>query len=271
MPSILEQIVAFNREALRKTKLREPFQVLQARMTRLPKPLDFEAALRGDNLRVIAEVKSASPSAGELRKNLRPVALARRYAAAGAAAISVLTEKRHFGGSLTRLASIREALDGPSGFHVAKSADRPPLLRKDFIFDPYQIYQARAYGGDALLLIVAMLDRRTLEDLLELTHAFDMEAMIETHDEAQVERALSAGARVIGINNRDLHNFHVDLETTHRLRPRIPDDVVVVSESGIKTRDDMLKLRDWGVNAVLIGETLVTARSVKAKMQELMP
>ena len=220
--------------------------------------LDFAAALKGEGVQLIAEVKRSSPSRGALRPDLDHVELARTYAANGAAAVSVLTEEQYFGGSPEQLAEVRAA--------VASM----PLLRKDFIFEPYQIYESRACGADALLLIAAMLSSIQLEDLLGLSLSLGMRCLVEVHDEEELERALGCRAMIIGINNRDLRTFNIDLETTVRLRPLIPPDRIVVSESGIRSRDDMKKLRTWGVDAVLVGETLVTATDVAAKMRELL-
>ena len=265
---ILDQIVDYTRRRLPTLQRREPLDVLQARLHVLPPPTDFVAALRRENIGIIAEVKKASPSAGLLRPRMRPVSLARSYALGGAAAISVLTEPKYFQGSLGYLNSIRTAFDR-EGFLPPLASGRPPLLRKDFIFDSYQVYQAGAYGADALLLIVAILDQENLGKLLTLTRSLGMEALVEVHDEEEVKRAVACGATVIGINNRDLRTFHTDLETTRRLRPLVPKDRVVVSESGIKDKADMERLQGWGVNAALIGESLVTAQSAKAKLQEL--
>ena len=262
--SILDQIVDHLRRRLPAAQRREPLATLGEMSTARPKPRDFAAALRGQDIRIIAEVKKASPSAGVLRPYLRPVPLARAYARAGAAAISVLTEHKHFRGSLRYLAGIRAAQEGEA------QNLRPPLLRKDFLFDDYQVHQARAYGADALLLIVAVLDEATLARLFRLTRSLGMEALVEVHDEAETERAISLGAVVIGINNRDLRTFKVDLDLTRRLRSLIPADRVVVSESGIRGPEDMRRLRDWGVNAALIGESLVTAASPGAKLRELL-
>jgi indole-3-glycerol phosphate synthase len=261
-PSILQQIVDHNRRLLPAAKRREPQAVLEARIACRRPARDFPGALKGDGIRVIAEVKSASPSAGVIRGRVNAVAQAKRYAAAGASAISVLTERKHFGGSLRRLGAIATAFEGQSA--------APPLVRKDFLFDPYQVYQARAYGGDTFLLIVAILEQAALTGMLALGRGLGMEALVEVHDEAEVERAVAADARVIGINNRDLNTFAVSLETTGRLRKLIPADRIVVSESGIKTRNDMHRLRDWGADAVLIGETLMTAPSLKEKLRELL-
>jgi len=220
--------------------------------------LDFAAALKGEGVQLIAEVKRSSPSRGVLRPDLDHVELARTYAANGAAAVSVLTEEQYFGGSPEQLTEVREAIASV------------PVLMKDFIFEPYQIYEARACGADALLLIAAMLSSLQLEELLSLSRALGMRCLVEVHDEEELERALVCGAMILGINNRDLRTFKIDLETTGRLRPLIPPDRIVVSESGIRDRGDMERLRSWRVNAVLVGETLITAPDVAAKMRELL-
>jgi indole-3-glycerol phosphate synthase len=187
------------------------------------------------------------------------VSLARQYADAGASAISVLTDEEHFQGSLADLRAIRDAL--PAG---------PPLLRKDFLFDEYQVFEARANGADALLLIAASLETKALAELIALTAGAGMTALVEVHDADEVERALQAGAEVIGINNRDLKTFEVDLATTEKLRPLLPPEKTVVAESGIFTPGDMRRLEACGVQAVLIGEALVTAASPGAKVRELL-
>lgn len=264
-PSILRRIIDYNRGLLPAAKRREPQAVLAERAAARRQAKDFAAALQGDTIRVIAEVKSASPSAGVIAARVDPVAQAKRYAKAGAAAISVLTERKHFRGSLRRLGAISSA------FEAAPNAQNlPPLLRKDFLFDPYQVYQARAYGADTFLLIVAVLETPLLADLLQLGRTLGMEALVEVHDEGEVDRALQSGARVIGINNRDLNTFTVSLETTGRVAQRIPEECVVVSESGIKTQADVHQLRGWGADAILVGETLMTAPSLNDKMRELM-
>jgi indole-3-glycerol phosphate synthase len=188
-----------------------------------------------------------------------PVGVARAYADGGAASISVLTESRYFQGNLEILDSIAGAL----------GESRPPLLRKDFLFDPYQIYEARACGADALLLIAAVLSFSRLKELINLTHSLRMECLVEVHNEAELDMVMATEAHVIGINNRDLKTFNVDLATTERLRPGIPRDRIVVSESGIKTAADVRRLRDSGVDAVLIGEALMSAPDIPAKMKEL--
>ncbi len=256
---ILDDIVRAKAEELERRRHNMPLSELEKLGSKSSKK-DFASALKGDDVRLIAEVKKASPSKGLLCSDFDPIKLARTYAQSGAAAISVLTEERYFGGGLEHLSSISKELEGR----------RIPLLRKDFIFDPYQVYESRAYGADALLLIVAILNGDQLAELLSLSHELSMKCLVEVHNEAELERALLSGAEIIGINNRDLHSFTVDLETTKRLRPLIPRDRIVVSESGIRNRADVQKLRQWGVDAMLVGEALITASDVAKKMRELL-
>ena len=253
---ILNKIVAEKRQEVEQKKRSLPVSALKEHIARRKETLDFASALSGDSLRLIAEVKKASPSRGVLCPDFNPVALAKTYAQSGAAAISVLTETNHFQGSLEHLATIREEVN-------------IPLLRKDFIFDPYQVYESAACGADALLLIAAILSREQLEELLAQSRSLALSCLVEVHNKNEVEKALLAGAEIIGINNRDLNTFTVDINTTHRLRPLIPEGRIVVSESGIKNRDDIIKLSGWGVNVVLVGEVLVTASNIPAKMEEL--
>ncbi len=210
-------------------------------------------------MKLITEVKKASPSRGVICSDFDPVKIARTYAENGASAISVLTETRHFQGSMNYLRDIKSALGSRC----------PPLLRKDFIIDPYQIYQSRAYGADSLLLIAAILKPEELTSLLKLSHGLGMNCLVEVHNEAEVGVAMKSNAGIIGINNRDLTTFRVDLTTTGRLRPLIPAGRIVVSESGIKDRNDVEMLKEWGVNAVLIGEALMSAPDIAARMKEL--
>ena len=257
---ILDQIVRDNLEELEARKRSLPLEELRKMALEQAPPLDFVSALSGSSIQLIAEVKKASPSRGIIRPDFNPVEIAQAYASSGASAISVLTETRYFQGSLNYLKDIKSAL-GNRGL---------PLLRKDFIHDPYQIYESRAYGADGLLLIVAILSPERLEELLGLSHKLGMNCLVEVHNEAELEIALRSGARIIGINNRDLHTFTVDLTTTKRLRPLIPGDRIVVSESGIRNRDNMEKLRKWGVDAVLIGEALMSAPDIATKVKELL-
>ncbi len=258
---ILDDIVAAKRMELAAVQRHTSLLQLQ-RMAQAQSPaLDFAASLRGENIRLIAEVKKASPSAGLIRADFNPTKIAQIYADNGAAAISILTETKYFKGSLDYLKDIREALGDR----------RVPLLRKDFVFDPYQVYESRAYGADSILLIAAILTPDKLKSLLTLSRDIGMEPLVEVHDEAEVKVALGSDARVIGINNRDLKTFETDLATTERLRPLIPEDRIVVSESGIKNRNDIARLRQWGVNGILIGESLMAAADIAAKMRELFP
>ncbi len=253
---MLNRIIAQKREEVGQRKKSIPLSSLKESIAQRQTPLDFALALGGDHIRLIAEVKRASPSKGLLCPDYNPVELAKTYARGGAAAISVLTEANYFEGSIDHLSAVREEF-------------RLPLLRKDFLFDPYQVYESRAYGADALLLIVAILSQEQLEELLWLSHSLGLSCLVEVHSEGEIESALLSGAQIIGINNRNLNTFTVSIDTTRRLRPLIPQERIVVSESGISSRSDVEKLRGWGVNAVLVGETLVTASDVLTKVREL--
>ena len=277
--SFLDRILADKREELERRRQKEPVEVLQRRVADLSSQWSrgeqwslVKAILEGPRgphaggkrIQLIAEVKKASPSKGRLVSVLEHHALGRTYVIGGAAGISVVTEEKHFQGSLQFLYDLRVSLDGyyPGG--------RPALLRKDFLFDPYHLWEARAYGADAVLLIAAILSREELASLMAQAGEMEMECLVEVHDERDVQKALEAGAYLIGINNRDLRTFETDLAVTERLRPLIPDDRVVVSESGIFTRADVERLADAGVHAVLVGEALITAPDTRLKMQELL-
>ena len=256
---ILDKIVTDVAIDLAEKKKRVPPAEIAKMASSQSPALDFAAALRGNSVRLIAEVKKASPSKWIICPDFNPAAIAKIYADNGAAAISVLTEPKYFLGSPDYLRDIKKAL-----------ADNPlPLLRKDFIIDPYQIYEARAYGADCVLLIVAILSPEKLAELLQLSRQLGMMNLVEVHNTAEAEIAVNSGAGIIGINNRDLSTFNVDLKTTSKLRSLIPPDRLVVSESGIKNRKDMEKLQEWRVNAALIGEALMTAPDIAAKMKEL--
>ncbi len=254
-PSFLDTIIAHKREEVARQKQVKPLDTWKAAAESAPPPRDFLTALRAPGVSLIAEVKKASPSKGLLCPDFDPVRLARAYAANGAAAISVLTDARFFQGSLDDLRAVQQAVD-------------IPVLRKDFVVDAYQVYEARAAGADAVLLIVAALDDATLRDLYALIHQLGMVALIEVHNAAELERALSLRPRLIGVNNRDLHTFHVTLDTTAALRPRLPADVVLVAESGIHTPEDVTRLAAIGVDAMLVGEALVTAENVAEKVRQ---
>ncbi len=254
---MLDKIIARKREQVEQRKKAVPLTYLQERIAGQEPALDLAPALKGDHIRLIAEVKQASPSRGVLSLKFNPTELARTYAEGGAAAISVLTEENYFSGRIEHLAAIKEAVG-------------LPLLRKDFIFDNYQVYESRAYGADALLLIAGILSQGQLNELVSLSHSVGLRCLVEVHSEGEVERAVLSEAKIIGINNRDLNTFVVDINTTRRLRPLVPEEKIVASESGIKSRKDIEKLRKWGVHAVLIGEALVTANDVRAKIKELL-
>lgn len=254
---ILDTILASTRKLVEKRKVARPLAKLDCRAASQLPPRDFAAALKGQNIRLIAEIKRASPSKGPLAPNLDAPALARIYEKAGAAAISVLTEPEFFKGSLADLETVRAAVN-------------LPLLRKDFIIDAYQLWEARAAGADAVLLIAAALPAGDLRRLLKATGQLAMTAVVEVHDQAELERALELDAKVIGINNRNLRTFSVSLETTIELCPLVPKGKVLVSESGIHSRADVQRLRDAGVNAILVGEALVTNPDPAAKIKELL-
>ena len=258
MPSILDKIVAAKREELADAQRAAPLAAVQRMAMEQPRPLSLSAALSGDGIRLIAEVKKASPSRGLLSPDFDPVRLAGTYIANGAAAVSCLTDPR-FQGELAHLSAIKQS--GASG--------SAPVLRKDFLFDPYQVYEARAAGADGILLIVAILDPALLKELLQIAQSLSMQCLVEVHDESELEAAVDAGAEIIGINNRDLHTFTTDLAVSQRIAPLVPGDKVVVSESGIFTPDDLRLLDGVDVNAVLVGEALVTAPDVGAKVREL--
>jgi indole-3-glycerol phosphate synthase len=258
--SILDEIFAWKRKEVAERKQRYPFAEVQRAAEMAPAPLDIVAALRSRNRRdlpaLIAEVKKASPSRGVLRADFDPICLAQQYIAHGAAAISVLTDEKYFQGHLEVLRQI------------AALAPRPPLLRKDFLCDEYQIYEARAAGADAVLLIVAGLEQDALLRLHTLAQALGMTPLVEVHTLDELHRALECNPLLIGINNRNLHDFSVHLETTFSLRPHIPDPICVVAESGIHGADEAYALAAAGVDAILVGEALVTAKDVAAKVRE---
>ncbi|HEY2986579.1 MAG TPA: indole-3-glycerol phosphate synthase TrpC [Candidatus Binatia bacterium] len=217
----------------------------------------FAASLAGRARSIVAEIKRASPSQGIIRQDFDPVGIARDFAANGASALSVLTEERFFGGSLDYLEQIRSEVS-------------VPLLRKDFTLDEYQLLEARSFGADAVLLIVALLDPVRLEELLAQAHALALDALVEVHTEDELARALAAGGRLIGVNNRDLKTFEVTLETTERLLPLIPPGVVVVCESGFQTAAQIERIEALGAQAFLIGEALMRAPDPGAKLRDLL-
>ncbi len=254
---ILDDIVRDKRIDLERAKAAVPIAELQQRPLFREGRRGFLRALAERPRAIIAEVKRASPSKGVIRPNFDPVAIAKSYAQAGAAAISVLTEERYFRGSLDHLAAVRQAVN-------------LPVLRKDFIVDPYQLYEARAYGADAVLLIVAILPDARLDELLWLADELNVAALVEVHDREELDRAARYGVRLLGINNRDLRTFSTTLATTEILLPAVPADALVVSESGINTPADVERLERIGVTAFLIGEGLLRADDPGARLAELL-
>lgn len=257
MPTILDKIYEAKRADVDQLKISVPVDELKKMVQDSPPCRDFRSALNSRECAVIAEVKFRSPSKGQLRTGIDPVSVAECYERNGAAAISVLTDREFFGGDKLYLNIIRRAV-------------ALPLLRKDFILDPWQIYESRMLGADAVLLIVAMLDDSQLQEFLELAGKLGLAALVEVHDKRELQRALKANAQIIGINNRNLKNFVTDLNTSLELISSIPGDRVVVTESGIRTRDDIIKMMAAGISAFLIGETLMTAPDIGWKLRELL-
>jgi indole-3-glycerol phosphate synthase len=257
MSSILDRIVASKWREIEESQARLPATELERRLTAAPAVRDFRAALdRPGSVQVIAEVKKASPSAGLLRADFDPVRIARTYERHGAAAVSVLTDEPFFQGRLAYLTAVRAAV-------------APPVLRKDFILDRYQLLEARAAGADAVLLIAEILPGETLTHLLRQTYELGMQALVELYDADNLPRVLDSGARLVGVNNRDLRTFVTRLEHTLELAARMPADCCLVSESGIRTRADVVRLQQAGVRAVLVGETLMRAEDIGGKLDEL--
>jgi indole-3-glycerol phosphate synthase len=245
MPSVLESIVDGVRIDLAERESVLPFARLQAEVVTAVEPFRGLAALSGRDVAVIAEVKRRSPSKGALADIPDPAVLATAYAAGGASAISVLTEARRFGGSLADLDAVVGAVE-------------VPVLRKDFVVSPYQVWEARAHGAELVLLIVAALEQAQLVDLHQEIEGLGMTALVEVHDEAEAERAVAAGARLFGVNARDLRTLEVDRTTFSRVRPLLPADAVVVAESGVRDADDVRGYAAAGAAAVLVGESAVT-------------
>jgi indole-3-glycerol phosphate synthase len=256
---LLETIVAATRRIVEVRSAAESMEALERRADRVFRERGrFVAALSGPGaLNVIAECKRRSPSRGVLRAAYDPVSIATGYAAHGAAALSVLTEPTFFDGSLEHLSAVRAAVD-------------VPLLRKDFIVTEYQLMEAKAAGADAVLLIVAALDQTTLETLHGRATALGLDALVEIHDERELDRAVDAGARIVGVNNRNLRTLEVDVDTSERAAAKMPGDVIAVSESGLKSGDDLRRFKRLGYRAFLIGERFMTAQDPGAALGEMM-
>ena len=255
--TVLDDILAGVREDLVERQASTSLAELQALADRRPSPRPAEAVLRdGETVKVVAEVKRSSPSKGALAAIADPAGLAADYESGGASVISVLTERRRFGGSLADLAAVRAAVD-------------IPVLRKDFVVSSYQVWEARAHGADAVLLIVAALEQQALVSLVERVHSLGMTPLVEVHDPDEVARAVDAGARVIGINCRDLRTLEVDRTVFARVAPLVPAGILKIAESGVRGPHDVLDFARAGADAVLVGESLVTGRDPRAAVADL--
>jgi len=254
---ILDRIIEAKKEEVAQLKQTRPLSELKAAIRNLPSPRDFRGAIKGKTCAVIAEVKRRSPSKGILREDFDPVNIASVYEEYGAAAISVLTDQKFFGGDKSYLAEIKKTV-------------RLPLLRKDFIIEPYQIYETRNLNGDALLFIAEILEKEQLSDYIRLAESLDISALVEVHSKEELDKALASGAGIIGINNRNLKTFTTDLNTSVEITPHIPPDKIIISESGIHKREDIELLMKAGIHAFLIGETLMVSENIGKKLTELL-
>lgn len=258
MPTMLEKIVATKRNEIRAVQQETPARELLSAIKDAPPVRNFCSTLAGDGpIRLIAEIKKASPSAGIIREDFDPIEIATIYAAHGATCLSVLTDESYFHGCLSYLKAVRQAV-------------KLPVLRKDFILDEYQLLEARVAGADAVLLIAECLPDCNLRKLHDRSLELDMAPLVEFYDGDNLSRVLDTGATLIGINNRNLRNFETDLEHTIRLRKEIPDHCIVVGESGIRTRDDVVRLQAAGVHAVLVGETLMKSPDIGTAVDQLL-
>ncbi|MBP85633.1 MAG: indole-3-glycerol-phosphate synthase [Planctomycetaceae bacterium] len=258
MPTILDKIAATKRIEIRQAKQELPEAELRAQLANAPPVRDFFGALAADGpIKLIAEVKKASPSKGIIRENFHPVDIAQEYEASGATCLSVLTDEPYFQGSLEYLRHIREAVS-------------LPVLRKDFILDSYQLLEARVAGADAVLLIAECLDDCTLRKLHNEAIELGLTPLVELYEPDNLPRVFDAGATLIGVNNRDLRTFEVDLDHTIRLRDRIPDQCVLVGESGIRTHQDVVRLQTAGVDAILVGESLMAQPDIGQAVRDLL-
>lgn len=255
---ILAKLIEAKRARLHKAKMRVPEAIVKQMAKVAPPVPSFHEALESPaKTRIIAEIKKASPSKGVLAQNLDVVQLAAHYQSAGASAISIVTEEDHFQGDLSWVGKVRET----AGL---------PVLRKDFVFDPFQVYETRGAGASAILLIVAMLRPEELQALHTMASEVGLDVLVEVHDEAELEEALTAGAQIIGVNNRDLKTFQVDIETSLRLAGKIPDDRIFVVESGIDSKNSIDRLRDAGADAFLIGEYFLTSTDPRTALRGLL-
>ena len=258
--TILDKIIAYKKDEVAEAKSATPLSALDSLARETPSPRGFENALRkraGDTYALIAEIKKASPSKGLIRADFDPISLADAYARGGATCLSVLTDGPSFQGS-------------PAHLRLARAQACLPIIRKDFMIDPYQIAEARAWGADCILLIMACLSDEAARDLSAAAQHYGLDVLIETHDEIEVERALKTGPGMIGVNNRNLKTFATDISTTERLAPLVPTDRLLVSESGINRNADLVRLRSAGAKAFLVGESLMRADNVEAATRTLL-
>lgn len=256
MSTILDKIIVQTRKHVERCKRKVPESILRIEAKTIPSRFSFREVLAANDLAIIAEIKKASPSKGMICKSFDPVSIAKTYRHGGAAAVSVLTDETFFHGNIRYLDDVAAQIE-------------LPLLRKDFIIDPYQIYEAKCHYASAVLLLAGPLDGDELTEYLQLTHELGMHALVEVHNEFELNKALKAGAGIIGVNNRDLKTFHVDLNTSLRLVDRIPDSVLCVSESGIHSRTDIVRLWHAGYHACLIGESLMRHPDAACYLKQL--
>lgn len=256
---ILDEIVKNKKKEIAALKRKRPLSFLKKETAKLPKknPSFFNALKRANGIVVIAEIKKKSPSKGVLRQDFKPVEIAREYAGAGASALSVLTDIKFFSGSTQILTDVK------SSVHL-------PVLRKDFILDEYQLYESRLIGADAVLLIAGLLSKKKLRVLSRIASGLGLDVLYEVHSKKEITKIKSLDPKLVGVNNRDLKTFRVDLRTTEKLRPYLPKGALLVSESGIKTHKDLLYLKRLGAKAVLVGESLMTQKNIGAALRRLL-
>ncbi len=252
---ILEKIIAEKKKSLAELKKATPLKQIEACINKTGNGFSFKEALSGDEIAIIAEIKKASPSKGLLTADFNPVALGRCYFQGGAKVISVITEEKFF-------------LGAPHYLPAVKQAVSLSILRKDFIIDPYQVYETAALGGDALLLLAAVLSKNSLRSILREAGYLNLACLVEIHNERDLDVAISLGAEIVGINNRDLRTFETSMEVTKRLAPLIPPEILLVTESGIKTKKDLVELASYGIDAALIGEALMTSHAPVEKLRQ---
>ena len=254
---ILAEIISYKKKRIAQKKEKIPLAKLKDKIAELPSARNFKRAISSSGkINLICEIKRASPSSGLICKDFQPKEIAQTYERNGAAAISILTEEKYFQGDILHLFSVKQTV-------------KIPLLRKDFIIDEYQLFESRAFGADAVLLISSLLNVEEMANFMKIVENLGMEALLEVHSEEDLEKVLSTPADVIGINNRDLKDFTVDLKVTENLVKKIPKGKIVVSESGIKSKEDVLLLKNVGINAILLGQVLLESEDIGRKLREM--